>query len=831
MRKSRLTKAVGAAVLAAGLSATAAQAAPVYNPHGVGDVLLYPYYSAENKYNTLFHLQNTDREHTVVAKVRLRDYKDSDDALDFTVILSPEDVFTGYIRLNPDDATKPQFVKADNTCTAPNAAAKSDVLEAENSTGYGQVGHIEVISMLALNLKKVDALDVSGNAVAAKHKKVLQRLTKGSLHSQTTSMPANCADVADLFGKDYTALNEAVNYFASRNLSSIVDVEPGQTTAIRNTLAGHYGLLNGNGYSGASRPVALENAVTGAGCSAADGRIVNPVDGGNYHLLTAQLSDHFYVPNLGNTNCIDVFNIKAVDTSAQEAALASAKSSLAVAKRNLALSQAKQTALAGAIARLKTALADETRTDGEFTSASTNAVTGLITTADANGDGTANDPLKNANGVDVGAAAIPVGAVNASGTAVNAADLNTTYDSALNAITAGPTALDTVTEAVTLSTLITEAKGALTVANAVVPVGNQLAPVNLYIANLTAIIAAMEANLVKLNAAPNPTAAETAADKALFDAATAVNAAAVNIPATTAPIFGRTGVALATTYVANTGVPAPANTAANSADGELLAVTTATQVDTATTSATAAAAADVTTKRTEVTAAENVVAAAEAALLAAGSASANALRFRELEYAIADGTPTVSNEWTARSTDDRQARTDLFVTLPLKHIYKDTTLLGTVTSKTTSADVFAGGDKNTTDKWKDVDSAVRGDNDELFDSAGCVNYNVMLTDREEGVKQSASVKPIVSGPQGASATKDKFCNETTVFTFNGGETTSSAAAAVDVSGLNQEFGTVTLNLLDEAGGADAAITSSAYAIRNFGNASVNFGQIIDSIRK
>ncbi len=176
MRKFSLSAAVGAAILAVGMSSAVHAANPAYpiqpapipnaNGHGIGDVLLFPYYTVENGYNTLVHLVNTDKERTIMAKVRFREHKNSQDVLDFTVILSPNDVFTGYVK---EDGGKLVFDKTDNTCTAP---------QGEDSNGYpdiqgdikfkklaGQVGgttvglpttgHIEVITMGAIKNKNV----------------------------------------------------------------------------------------------------------------------------------------------------------------------------------------------------------------------------------------------------------------------------------------------------------------------------------------------------------------------------------------------------------------------------------------------------------------------------------------------------------------------------------------------------------------------------------------------------------------------------------------------------------------------------------------------------
>ena len=116
-------------VALAGLStlglAGAAEAVMV-NPNGLGQVLVYPYYTVRNGYNvggvsaapfnTLLSIVNTTNS-TKAVKVRFREGKASVEVLDFNVFLSPYDVWTAAVE--PDGAGGAQIETNDNTCTVP----------------------------------------------------------------------------------------------------------------------------------------------------------------------------------------------------------------------------------------------------------------------------------------------------------------------------------------------------------------------------------------------------------------------------------------------------------------------------------------------------------------------------------------------------------------------------------------------------------------------------------------------------------------------------------------------------------------------------------------
>ena len=105
--------------VASALSGGAMMAAPAYamnvSQNNLGEVLLFPYYTVKNGFDTLFTVTNTSNA-TAVIKVRWREALNSREVRDFNVILSPRDVWTGVVTSNGDGALIRTF---DKTCTSP----------------------------------------------------------------------------------------------------------------------------------------------------------------------------------------------------------------------------------------------------------------------------------------------------------------------------------------------------------------------------------------------------------------------------------------------------------------------------------------------------------------------------------------------------------------------------------------------------------------------------------------------------------------------------------------------------------------------------------------
>ena len=89
------------------------------NQDGVGQVLLYPYYTVNDGNITALSVVNTT-EHGKAVKVRFLDAMNSREVLDFNLYLSGFDVWTAVLFGDGDQPTDPAKIKtSDNSCTVP----------------------------------------------------------------------------------------------------------------------------------------------------------------------------------------------------------------------------------------------------------------------------------------------------------------------------------------------------------------------------------------------------------------------------------------------------------------------------------------------------------------------------------------------------------------------------------------------------------------------------------------------------------------------------------------------------------------------------------------
>lgn len=115
MRKNSLTTAIIAGV--AGVAGLAGVAnAVILNPDGIGQVLLYPYYTVNGDNTTLISVVNTS-DNVKAVKVRFLESMNSKEVLDFNLYLSPFDVWTANIHENA--AGEPGILTNDTSCIAP----------------------------------------------------------------------------------------------------------------------------------------------------------------------------------------------------------------------------------------------------------------------------------------------------------------------------------------------------------------------------------------------------------------------------------------------------------------------------------------------------------------------------------------------------------------------------------------------------------------------------------------------------------------------------------------------------------------------------------------
>ena len=160
-------KALISALAGAGALAMAGAANAVYvNADGLGQALVYPYYTVRAGNTTLISVVNTTTNAKAV-KVRFLEGKNSQEVLDFNLFLSPKDVWTGAIVPTTAGAT---IVTADKSCTNPRIPAAggdfrnflflNDAASLQ-SLDRTREGYVEMIEMATIPLGSALATDVT----------------------------------------------------------------------------------------------------------------------------------------------------------------------------------------------------------------------------------------------------------------------------------------------------------------------------------------------------------------------------------------------------------------------------------------------------------------------------------------------------------------------------------------------------------------------------------------------------------------------------------------------------------------------------------------------
>lgn len=139
------------AAMLAGLSVAGAAQAVFVNPDGTGQVLLYPYYTVQNGYETYVHVVNTTNSVKAV-KVRVLEGMNSQEVLDFNLYLSPNDEWAAKIYKTDTGAS---IRTSDTSCTSGQVTAdgipfrnfqyQGDAIN--TGTDRTREGYIEVIEM------------------------------------------------------------------------------------------------------------------------------------------------------------------------------------------------------------------------------------------------------------------------------------------------------------------------------------------------------------------------------------------------------------------------------------------------------------------------------------------------------------------------------------------------------------------------------------------------------------------------------------------------------------------------------------------------------------
>lgn len=233
IRKKTVAMAVASVVAGGAAMMTTPAHAVNVSQNGLGQVMLFPYYTVKNGYDTYVHLTNTSSD-TVLVKIRFREALNSREVRDFNIILSPYDMWTASVSPSGNGALVRTF---DKTCTSPILPASNTASGAREiaftSIGYdgtdagykydnagkgierSQEGYVEVISMARSTM----AVTTSTNVIEYNAKHV-----NGS--------PRDCVKVDAEFAKMTDGLNNFGTSTAFANFTAPQNVVKGFSTLI-----------------------------------------------------------------------------------------------------------------------------------------------------------------------------------------------------------------------------------------------------------------------------------------------------------------------------------------------------------------------------------------------------------------------------------------------------------------------------------------------------------------------------------------------------------------------------------------------------------------------
>ena len=225
MKKTRFAWAAAALFSGAAQAAPATQFKEAFD--GVGHMLVVPYYTVQSGNATLLNIVNTDQLQGKAVKVRFRGASNADDVFNFTLFLSPGDVWAGEVSQNPATGLA-RLSTPDNSCTLPtqvgadfNTARLNPSADLPNET---REGYVEIITLADV---------VPGTAVytATKHAKGVPPATC----SQGAAVPAALQALGTVDGIQAAGLGApTTGLFANWSIFNVAEATSwsGKATAI-----------------------------------------------------------------------------------------------------------------------------------------------------------------------------------------------------------------------------------------------------------------------------------------------------------------------------------------------------------------------------------------------------------------------------------------------------------------------------------------------------------------------------------------------------------------------------------------------------------------------
>lgn len=234
-------KSLHAAVLAGlgALGAAGTANAVHINPDGLGQVVIYPYYTVRNGNVTAMSIVNTTSL-TKAVKVRFLEGKNSREVLDFNLFLSPQDVWTGVVLPTTDGA---RLETGDNSCVTPSdlfgnaaGALRSDSLglPINSFKNYQYTGaNVDNPTLNTLDRTREGYIEVIEMGI------VIDTTLTGFIKHNSAGVPANCAAL-DAYDGLSTAAAPAVKFPGTTYLASPAGGLTGRASLINSANGTNY---------------------------------------------------------------------------------------------------------------------------------------------------------------------------------------------------------------------------------------------------------------------------------------------------------------------------------------------------------------------------------------------------------------------------------------------------------------------------------------------------------------------------------------------------------------------------------------------------------------
>ena len=211
------------------LPAGSAFAVPHLDPHGVGQVLLMPYYTVEHGQSTLISITNANA-HAAYLHITMREGMSGQETLDFNVALAAHDTFTGAI-FTLGNTGGAAFVTDDKSCTNPQIAGNTQLPALPDGRRYVNFRNSQFLDggPTALTRTREGFIDVIelgmfpdelGQQIAARDCSSLTSLRPDALTANEGGLYGSAAVVNALAGTYFSEPVTAVADFARVSLIS-----------------------------------------------------------------------------------------------------------------------------------------------------------------------------------------------------------------------------------------------------------------------------------------------------------------------------------------------------------------------------------------------------------------------------------------------------------------------------------------------------------------------------------------------------------------------------------------------------------------------------------